>query len=94
MTYVFIMVECIEHVIGKAREKVNDKPRLEVIHTNDFRLGDDFAPRTHKGCMEVENNVNEKDYVHDGVNDEKTYVLRRLVLEGNIVGHHYSCVES
>jgi hypothetical protein len=86
-TYIFIMVERIEHVIRKAREKIDEKPRFQIIHANDLRLGHDLTPRSNKSRVEVENNVNEEDDVHNGVDYQKTHIFRCFVFKGNVVGH-------
>jgi hypothetical protein len=88
------MVECIEHVIRKAREEINEKPRLQIIHTDDLGFGHNLTTRSNESSMEVENDVDEKDDIHNGVNNKEAHIFRCFVLEGNIVGHHYSCVES
>ena len=93
-TYIFIMVECVEHVVRKARKEINDEPRFKIIHSNNFGFGDNFTSRSHKSSVEVKNNVDEEDDVDDGVNYEKTHILGCFVLKGNVVRHHNSCVES
>jgi len=88
------MVECIEHVIRKAREEINEEPRLQIIHTDDLRFGDDFSAGANESSVEVKDDVNEEDDIHNGVNNEEAHIFGCFVLEGNIVGHHNSCVES
>jgi len=43
--------------------------------------------------VKVEDDVNEEDDVDDGVHHQEGHVLRGLVLECNVVGHHDGRVE-
>lgn len=42
---------------------------------------------SYKSSMKIENYINEKDDIHNGVNNEETHILWCLVLKGNVVGH-------
>ena len=87
------MVEGVEDVVGKAGQKVNDEPRLEIIDSYHFRVRDDLAGRADVGRVKVQHDVDEEDDVDDGVDDEQRHVLRRLVLERDVVRHHDGRVE-
>ncbi len=87
------MVERVEYVVGEAGQQVDDEPRLEVVEPDDLGVGDDLAAGAHVGGVEVEHDVDEEDDVDDGVDDEEGHVLRRLVLERHVVGHHDGRVE-
>ena len=80
-TYVFVVIECVEYVVRKAREEIDDEPTLEIIHADDFGVRNDFSTGTHERRMEIEHDVNEEDHVHDAVHDQKAHVFRRLVLQ-------------
>lgn len=69
------MVECIEHVVRKAREKIDEKPGLQIIHTYDLGLGHDLTARANESGVKVEDNVNEEDDVYNGVNDEEADIV-------------------
>ncbi len=92
-THVFVVVERVEDVVRQTGEQVDDEPALEVVHADDFGVGDDFAVGSDEGRVEIENDVDEEDDVDDRVDDQQTDVLRRLVLEGHVVGHHDGRVE-
>lgn len=92
-TYIFVVVERVKDVVRQAREQVDDEPALEVVHADDFGVGDHLAAGADERRVEVEDDVDEEDDVDDGIDDEQTHVLRRLVLEGHVVGHHDGGVE-
>ena len=92
-TYVFVVVERVEDVVRQAGEEVDDEPALEVIHADDFGVGDHLAAGADERRVKVEDNVDEEDDVDDRVDDQQTDVLGRLVLEGHVVGHHDGRVE-
>ena len=87
------MVERVEDVVRQAGEEVDDEPALEVIHADDFGVGDHLAAGADERRVKVEDNVDEEDDVDDRVDDQQTDVLGRLVLEGHVVGHHDGRVE-
>ena len=87
------MIEGVEHVVGQAGEQVDDKPRLEVVHADDLRIADHLSSGTHEGRVEVEHDVDEEDDVNDGVHHQEADILGRLVLEGDVEGHHDGRVE-
>jgi hypothetical protein len=64
-TYVFVVVESVKDVVRQTREEIDDEPTLEVIHADDFRVGDDLATGSNECRVEVEDDVDEKDYVHN-----------------------------
>ena len=92
-THIFVVIEGVEHVVGQAGEEVDDKPRLEVVHADDLGVADHLSARTHERRVEVENDVDEEDDVHNGVDHEQTDILGGLVLEGDVEGHHDGGVE-
>ena len=55
------MVEGVEDVVGKAGQKVNDEPRLEIIDSYHFRVRDDLAGRADVGRVKVQHDVDEED---------------------------------
>ena len=79
LSYVLIMVEGIEDVVGQTGEKVDDEPRLEIVDSDDGGVRHHLPPRSHVGGVEVEDDVNEEDHVHDGVDHQETDVLRGFV---------------
>ena len=87
------MVEGVEDVVGQAGEQVDDKPRFEIVEPDDLGVGHDLAARADVGRVKVEDNVNEKNHVHDRVQHEQEHVLRGLVLQRHVVGDHDGRVE-
>ena len=79
LSYVLIMVEGIEDVVGQTGEKVDDEPRLEIVDSDDGGVRHDLPPRSHVGGVEVEDNINEENHIHDRVHHQQAHVLRRLV---------------
>ena len=79
LSYVLIMVEGIEDVVGQTGEKVDDAPRLEIVDSDDGGVGHDLPPRSHVGGVEVEDDINEEYHIHDRVHHQQAHVLRRLV---------------
>lgn len=88
ITYIFVVIECVKHVIRQTAEEVYDEPTFEVIRADDFRVGDHFASGSDEGRVEIENDIYEEDDVDDGIDNEERDVLGRLVLEGHIIRHH------
>lgn len=93
ITYVFVVVKRVEHIIRQAGEEVDDEPGLEVVHPDHFRVRHDLAARTHERRVEVEDNVDEEDDVNYGVDHQQRDVLGGLVLEGYVVRDHDGRVE-
>ena len=87
------MVERVEDVVRQTGEQVDDEPTLEVVHADDFRVGNDLAVGPDERRVKIEYDVDKEDDVDDRVDDQQTDVLRRLVLEGHVVGHHNGRVE-
>lgn len=63
--YLFAMIKCIDNVIGQTGEQVNDKPTLQVVHSDYLWIGHHLTTRANECCVEVEHNVYEKYYVYD-----------------------------
>lgn len=54
-------------------------PRLEVVSANGRRLDDHLAHRAHKCGVEVEQDVREKDHVHNRVDqDDVVHALNNV----------------
>ena len=66
-TYVFVVVESVEHIVRQTGEEIDDEPTFEVIHADDFWIGDHFTARSDKGGVEVEDDVDEEDDVNDRI---------------------------
>jgi len=92
-SYVFVVVERVEDVVGEAGEEVDDKPGLEIVDPDDLRVRHDLSRRADVRRVKVEDDVDEENDVDDGVDDEERHVFRRLVLEGDVVGDHDGRVE-
>lgn len=52
-TYVFVVIKSIENIIRQTAEQINDKPRFQIVHTDDFWVADHLAAGSHKGRMKV-----------------------------------------
>ena len=63
-THILIMIEGIEHIIGKAGEKIYQEPWLHVVDSDDSWITDNFAPRSNIGGVKVEDNVNEEYHIN------------------------------
>ena len=59
------MIESVKDVVRQTREEIDDEPTLEVIHADDFGVGDDLAARSDERRVEIENDVDEEDHVHN-----------------------------
>lgn len=92
-TYVFVVVERVEDVVRQTGEQVDDEPALEVVHSDDFGVGNDFTVRSNEGRVKIEYDVDKEDDVDDRIDHQQTNVFRRLILKGNVVGHHDGRVE-
>ena len=75
-----VAVECGEDVVRKTRQKINDKPPFEIVHSNDARLRDDLAGRTDERQVEVEKNVDEEDDVDETIDHQHRHIVHRLAL--------------
>ena len=93
MSYILVVVEGVEDVVGQAGEEVDDEPRLEIIDSYHFWVGDDLTGGSDVRRVKVQHDVDEEDDVDDGVDDEERHVFRRLVLERDVVRHHDGRVE-
>ena len=69
------MIKSIEDIIWKAGKKVNDEPRLEIVDSDDRWVTNHFSTWSNIGCVEVEDNVNEEYYIHNGVHYQQTDIL-------------------
>lgn len=94
VTYVINILECIEHIIGETRQHVDHEPTLQIVHSDNFRIGDDLPTRSHKRCVEIEDNVDKEDDVNDTVDDEKRNLVHGFVFKGGVIGDRHSCVKS
>jgi len=86
------VLEGVDDVIREAGQQVDDEPGLDVVHADEFGVRDDLAGRAHEGGVEVEDDVDEEDDVHDAVHHQPGDVVL-LGLEGHVVGHHDGGVE-
>ena len=66
-TYILIVVEGIEHVVGKAGEEVDEEPGLHVVDPYDGRVAYHFTSGPHIRGVEVEDDVNEEYHIDDWV---------------------------
>lgn len=64
------MIEGVEDVIRQTAQKIDDEPALEVVHPDDFWIGDDFATRSHERGMEIKNYVNKEYHIDDWVHNQ------------------------
>lgn len=92
-TYIFVVIEGIEHIIRQAGEQVYEEPRLEIILPYNLWITDNFSAGTHEGRVKIQHYIDEKHHVHNGVYHKEGHVFARFVLEGHVVGHHDGCVE-
>jgi len=92
-THLFVVVECVEHVVRQAGQQVDDEPRPEVVHPDHLRVGHDLAAGPDERGVEVEHDVDEEYHVDDGVDHQQGHVLAGLVLERHVVRHHDGRVE-
>ena len=87
------MVESVENVVRKTRKQINHEPRLQVIESDHFWIGDHLPTRANVSRVKVEYNVYEKYHVDDGVHDKEGDVFWGLVFQCYVVGDHDGCVE-
>lgn len=68
-TYFFNIVKGIEYVIRQARKQINDKPASQIVHSDDLRVRDHFAPGPDEGRMKIEHNIDEENNVDNAVEE-------------------------
>ena len=78
-TYVLVVVEGIEDIVGETREKVDDEPRLEIVDPDDGWVADHLPAGPHVGGVEVEDDIDEENHIHYRVHHQQTHVLGGLV---------------
>lgn len=61
------ILKCIDDIIRQAGEQVNHKPGLQVIHADQLGVRDHLPCRPHKGGVEIEHNVNQKNDIYNAV---------------------------
>ena len=59
------MVERVKDVVRQTGEQVDDEPTLEVVHADDFWIGDDLAVGPDERRMKIEYDVDKEDDVDD-----------------------------
>lgn len=84
--------ESVDNVVRQAGEQVYHKPGLEIVHPDQFRIGDDLTSGPDKRGVEVKHDVHQEDDVHDTVQHQPGDIVL-LGLEGDVVGHHDGRVE-
>ena len=87
------MVKSVEYVVGKTRKQIDHEPGLQVVESDHFGIGDNFAAGSNVGGMKVEYNVNKKDDVYDGVYHKEWNVFWGFIFQRHIVGNHDGGVE-
>ena len=93
-TYIINMLECIEDIIRQAREKINHKPAFQVVHTYYLWVRDDFSRRPDKRGVEIEDYIDEKDNVHDTIDNEQWHGIQSLLSECRVIWNHDGGVKS
>lgn len=51
--YLIHILKGIDDVIGQARQQVDDEPSLQIVHPNEFGVGDHLSAGPHEGGVEV-----------------------------------------
>ena len=75
ISYVLVVIEGIEDVIGQTGEEVYDEPGLEIVHPDDCGVADNLSPGPYVGGVEVEDDINEEYHIHYRVHHQQTYIL-------------------
>ena len=91
--YLGFLVKRVENIIRHASHQIDEEPGAQVGAAYDFGVGHDRARWSDKGRVEVEDDVNEKHYVHDGVRGQGGNTVAGLPLERHVVRHHDGGVE-
>lgn len=65
ITHIFVVIEGVEDVIRQTAQKIDDEPAFEIVHPDDFWIGDDFTTRSHERGMEIKNYVNKEYHIDD-----------------------------
>ena len=73
------MVEGVEDIVRETWEKVDDEPRLEIVDPDDGGVADHLPAGPHVGGVEVEDDIDEENHIHDRVHHQEAHVLRGLV---------------
>lgn len=90
--YLVNVLKGVDDIIRQAGQQVNYKPGLDVVHSDELGIGDDLTSWTDEGSVEVENNVDKEDDVHNTVHHQPSDIVL-LGLEGHVVGNHDGSVE-
>lgn len=69
------VLKSVDDVVWQAGQEIDDKPRLQVVHSDKFGVRDHLPRRPHKGGVEIQNNVNQEDDVHDAVHHQPGHVI-------------------
>lgn len=62
------ILKCIDDIIWQAGEQVNHKPGLQVIHADQLGVRDHLPCRPHKGGVEIQHDVDQKNDIYNAVN--------------------------
>jgi len=49
--------EKVNHVVRQARQKIDNKPAFQVVHSDNLRVRDDFSGWPHISGMKVNHNI-------------------------------------
>lgn len=52
-TYIFVVIECVEDVVGQATQQIDNEPRLQVVHSNDLWIANNFASGSDESGVEI-----------------------------------------
>lgn len=69
-THIFVVIERVEYVVRQTGEQVYDEPALEIVHADDFRIGDHLAAGTDERRVKIEDDVDEEDDIDDRIDHQ------------------------
>ena len=91
-THLVHIFKGIDDIVGQAGQQVNNKPRLQVVHSYQLCVWNDLPSRTHEGGVEVKHDVDQEDDVHHAVQHQPNQVVL-FGLKRDVIGHHDGGVE-
>lgn len=86
------VLKSVDDVIRQTGQKVDHEPRLQVVHADKFGVRDHFPRWPDKGGVKIQNNVHQKDDIHDAVHHQPGHIILPG-FKGDIVRDQDGCVE-
>lgn len=69
------VLKSVDDIIWQTGQKVNHKPRLQVVHADEFGVGNHLPSWPNKGGVKIQHNVHQKDDIHDAIHNQPGHVV-------------------